>query len=53
MKNDMEYKLTIRERKKTLKTVHLMKDNYKKSIEVHNGLRLNVDEQQYDIKHLK
>ena len=53
MKNDMEYKLTIIRRKNTLKTVHLMKDNYEKSIEVHNKLMLNVDEQQYDIKNLK
>ena len=31
MKNDMEYKLTMREKKN--KTVHLMKDVYGKSIE--------------------
>ena len=50
--NDMEYKLTMRE-EKTIITVHIMKDNYEKSIEVHNELWLNVDEQQYDIKNLK
>ena len=31
------------------KIVHLMKHNYKKSIEVHNELRVNVDEQQNGI----
>ena len=40
-------------RKKTLKTVHLMKDNYEKTIGSHNKLRLNVDEQKYDIKNFK
>ena len=30
-----------------------MKDNYEKSIEVHNEPRRNVDEQQDYIKHLK
>ena len=29
-----------------------MEDNYEKSFEVHNELRLNIDEQQYDIKTL-
>ena len=52
MKNDMEYRLTMRE-KNVLKKIHLRKDNYEKSIEVHNELRLNVDEQQYDIKNFK
>ena len=30
-----------------------MKDYYEKSIELHNKLRLNVDEQQYGITTLK
>ena len=29
-----------------------MKDNFEKSVEVHNELRLNANEQQYDIKML-
>ena len=37
MKKDMEYKETIKKQHK--KAVHLMKDNYEKSIEVHNELR--------------
>ena len=30
-----------------------MKVKYEKAIEVNNELKPNVDEQQYDIKHLK
>ena len=38
------------ERGKTFtKIVHLMKHNYEKSIEVHNEVRVNVDEQQSGI----
>ena len=51
MMNDMENKDKIR--KNTNQAVHLMKDNYEKSIEVHNEPRRNFDEQQDYIKHLK
>ena len=30
-----------------------MKGNYEKTIEVNNQLKVNVDEQQYDIKYLR
>ena len=49
MKKDMEYKETMR-KIFSLKAVHLMKDNFEKSVEVHNELRFNIDEQQYEIK---
>ena len=47
MKKDMEGNNEKTFTQKT--TVHLMKHNQKKSIEVHNELRLNVDEQQSGI----
>ena len=47
MKKDMEKKETINQ------AVHLMKDSNEKCIEVQNHLRLNVDDQQDHIKHLK
>ena len=41
----MEYK-----KKCFKKAVHFMKDSFEKFVEVHNELRFNVDEQQYDIR---
>ena len=35
------------------KVFHSMKVVYEKAIELNNDLKLNVDEQQGDIKHLK
>ena len=40
-------------RKIMKKSVHSMKVNYEKAIEVNNEYKLNVDEQQDNIKHLK
>ena len=40
-------------RKIMKKSVHSMQVNYEKAIEVNNEYKLNVDEQQDNIKHLK
>ena len=38
---------------KKLKKIHTMKVNYDKAIQVNNELKVNVDDQQVDMKHLK
>ena len=52
MKKDMDNKEIMRERKNMTITVHSLKVFYEKAIEVNNELKLNVDEQEDDIKHL-
>ena len=49
----MENKEIIREKKRKKLAVHRMKVNYETAIEVNNALKVNVDGQQDDIKHLK
>ena len=49
----MENKETMIEKKTWILSVHRMKVNYERVIELNNELRVNVDEQQDDTKHLK
>ena len=49
----MENRETLRKRENKQKVFHNMKVNYENGIEVNNELKLNVDDQQDDIKHLK
>ena len=53
MKKEMENRETLRKRENKQKVFHNMKVNYENAIEVNNELKLNVDDQQDDIKHLK
>ena len=56
MKKDMKNKKIPREKKNMKinnKVFHIIKLIYEKVIEVNNDLKLNVDEQQDDLKHLK
>ena len=53
-KKDMKNKDVIRKNMKiTKKVFHSMKVIYEKAIKVNNDIKLNVDERQDDIKHLK
>ena len=53
MKKDIENREALRKHENKQKVFHNMKVNYDKAIEVNNKLKLNVDDQQDDIKHLK
>ena len=54
-KNHMENREIMKEKKheNEQKLFHSMEGNYEKTIEVNNEHKLNVDEQEDDIKHLK